>query len=64
MVIATALGWGDVASIALAVTAAFFFGYTLTSVPLLRSGLSFAAVARPDRVRGGHGLDREPSAAR
>lgn len=45
MVIATALGWGDVASIALAVTLAFAFGYTLTSLPLLRSGLSFAAVA-------------------
>jgi hypothetical protein len=44
MVIATALGWGDVASIALAVTLAFLFGYTLTSIPLLRSGLSFAAV--------------------
>lgn len=44
MVIATALGWGDVASIALAVGLAFLFGYTLTSIPLLRSGLAFAAV--------------------
>jgi hypothetical protein len=44
MVIATALGWGDIASIGLAVALAFVFGYSLTSLPLLRSGLSFAAV--------------------
>lgn len=44
MVIATALGWGDVASIALAVALAFLFGYTLTSFPLLRANLPFAAV--------------------
>lgn len=44
MVIATALGWGDVASIVLAVALAFVFGYTLTSLPLLRSGLTVAAV--------------------
>jgi hypothetical protein len=40
MVLATWWGWGDVASIALAVVLAFFFGYGLTSVPLLRSGMS------------------------
>lgn len=45
MSIATALGWGDIASIALAVGLAFLFGYTLTSLPLLRSGLSIAAAA-------------------
>jgi len=39
MVIATALGWGDFASIALAVALAFLFGYTLTSLPLFRAGL-------------------------
>jgi hypothetical protein len=44
MVIATSLGWGDVASIVLAVALAFMFGYGLTSLPLLRSGLAFAAV--------------------
>jgi Domain of unknown function (DUF4396) len=44
MVIATALGWGDIASIALAVALAFFFGYSLTSLPLLRAGLSIAAI--------------------
>jgi len=44
MTIATALGWGDVASIALAVGLAFLFGYAFTSVPLLRSGLVLSAV--------------------
>jgi hypothetical protein len=44
MVIATALGWGDVASIALAVALAFLFGYTLTSIPLLRADLPLATV--------------------
>jgi hypothetical protein len=44
MVIGTALGWGDFATIALAVVLAFFFAYSLTMVPLLRSGLALAAV--------------------
>ena len=44
MVIGTALGFSDVATIALAVVLAFFFGYLLTSLPLLRAGLAFAAV--------------------
>ena len=44
MVIATALGWGDVASIALAVALAFFFGYTLTSLPLVRAGLALGTI--------------------
>ena len=43
-VIGTALGWGDWPTIALAVVLAFFFGYSLTTVPLLRSGLALAAV--------------------
>ncbi len=43
-VIGTALGWGDVATIVLAVALAFFFGYLLTSLPLLRSGLSLREV--------------------
>jgi Domain of unknown function (DUF4396) len=42
MVIGTALGLGNVATIALAVVLAFFFGYSLTMIPLLRSGLSLA----------------------
>ena len=44
MVIGTALGWGDFATIALAVVLAFFFGYSLTMLPLLRSGMGLAAV--------------------
>jgi hypothetical protein len=40
MVIGTALGWGNFATIALAVVLAFFFGYSLTMIPLLRSGLA------------------------
>lgn len=44
MVIATALGWGNVASIALAIALAFLFGYTLTSVPLIRASLSPATI--------------------
>lgn len=44
MVIGTALGWGNVATIALAVILAFFFGYSMTMVPLLRSGLALATV--------------------
>lgn len=44
MVIGTALGFSDLATIALAVVLAFFFGYSLTSLPLLRSGMALAAV--------------------
>jgi Domain of unknown function (DUF4396) len=44
MVIGTALGFSDLATIALAVALAFLFGYTLTSLPLLRSGMALAAV--------------------
>jgi uncharacterized protein DUF4396 len=45
MVLATWWGWGDVASIVLAVALAFPFGYALTSLPLLRSGMSVRQVA-------------------
>ena len=44
MTIATALGWGDVASIALAVGLAFVFGYSLTSLPLIRAQLPLATI--------------------
>ena len=44
MVIGTALGWSNVATIVLAVALAFFFGYSLTMLPLLRSGMALAAV--------------------
>jgi hypothetical protein len=43
VVIGTALGWGNFATIALAIVLAFFFGYALTMVPLLRSGMALAA---------------------
>jgi hypothetical protein len=44
MIIGTALGFSDLGTIALAVALAFLFGYTLTSLPLLRAGLAFGAV--------------------
>ncbi len=44
MVIGTALGWGTAATIALAVVLAFIFGYALTMIPLLRSGLALGSV--------------------
>jgi hypothetical protein len=44
MVIGTALGFSDLGTILLAVLLAFFFGYLLTSLPLLRSGMALAAV--------------------
>jgi uncharacterized membrane protein len=51
MVIATALDWGNAASIAIAVALAFVFGYSLTLGPVLRAsvpmrralGLAFAS---------------------
>jgi hypothetical protein len=45
MIIGTALGWSNWATIALSVALAFLFGYALTSLPLLRAGLAFATVA-------------------
>jgi hypothetical protein len=42
--IGTALGWSDLATIALAIGLAFFFGYALTSLPLLRAGFALATV--------------------
>lgn len=46
LVIATAFGSGNLASIALAVSLAFLVAYTLTSLPLFRAGLTFAAAER------------------
>ena len=40
--IGTALGWSNAPTIALAIVLAFFFGYSLTMVPLLRAGLVLA----------------------
>ena len=44
MAIATALGLSNLASILLATVLAFAFGYSLTSLPLLRAGLAISAV--------------------
>jgi hypothetical protein len=44
MIIGTALGWPDWQTIVLAVALAFFFGYSLTSLPLLRARLPLSAV--------------------
>ncbi|HEX8645733.1 MAG TPA: DUF4396 domain-containing protein [Thermoleophilaceae bacterium] len=44
MVIGTALGFSDLGTIVLAVALAFLFGYSLTSLPLLRAGIAFSAV--------------------
>jgi non-ribosomal peptide synthetase component F len=44
LVIGTILGWGTFATIALAIFLAFFFGYLLTMLPLLRSGLALGTV--------------------
>jgi hypothetical protein len=44
MAIGTALGFGNWGTVVLAVALAFVFGYSLTSLPLLRAGLTVAAV--------------------
>jgi hypothetical protein len=41
MVISTALGWHNVASIVLSIVLAFIFGYALTIRPVLASGVGF-----------------------
>src|SRR5687767_7057114 len=43
MVIGTALGWGELQTVALAVGLAFFFGYLLALRPVLRSGIALRA---------------------
>jgi hypothetical protein len=44
MVVGTALGFSEWGTVALAVGLAFLFGYSLTSLPLLRAGLAVGAV--------------------
>jgi hypothetical protein len=44
MAIGTALGFSNLGTIVLAIALAFLFGYTLTSLPLLRAGLAVSAV--------------------
>ena len=43
MVLATWWGWDNAASITLAIGLAFFFGYLLTLIPLLRAGTALGA---------------------
>jgi hypothetical protein len=45
MIIATALGWGNAASVALSVALAFVFGYSLTLGPVLRANVSLRRAA-------------------
>jgi hypothetical protein len=40
MALATAFGWGNVAQISLAIVLAYFFGFLLTSLPLIRARLA------------------------
>lgn len=44
MAIAAAAGWGNLASIAIAVGLAYVFGFSLTAWPLARAGLGAGAV--------------------
>ncbi len=44
MALATALGWGNAAQIALAIGLAYLFGFGLTARPLIRAGLAAGAV--------------------
>jgi hypothetical protein len=44
MVIGTAFDWSDAATIAISIVLAFVFGYSFTSVPLLRAGMALGAV--------------------
>jgi hypothetical protein len=43
MVLATWWSWSNGPSIALAIVLAFFFGYSLTMIPVLRAGVAFSA---------------------
>lgn len=46
MVIGTALGWGNVATMALAIVLAFFFGYALTLRGVTKAGVDFRTALR------------------
>jgi len=43
MVVGTALGWHNLATVALSIALAFVFGYSLALRPVLRAGLTLAA---------------------
>jgi Domain of unknown function (DUF4396) len=44
MAIATAFGWGNLASIVAAIVLAYFFGFGLTAMPLIRAGLAAGVI--------------------
>ena len=44
MLIGTALGWGNFETIVISIVLAFFFGYLLTALPLLRARLALGTV--------------------
>lgn len=46
MVIGTALGWGTIPTIVLAVALAFFFGYALTTRGVMRAGIGLRQALR------------------
>lgn len=46
MAIGTALGWGNVPTMILAIVLAFFFGYTLTLRSVLKAGVDFRTAFR------------------
>ena len=44
LALATAFGWSALATVVSAVTLAYVFGFTLTSIPLFKAGLSASAI--------------------
>ena len=44
MAIATAFGWGNAAQFVLAIALAYFFGFGLTAMPLVRAGLAAGVI--------------------
>src|SRR6185503_3612635 len=44
MILGTAFGWSNVATIVVSIALAFLFGYSLTSLPLVRAGLALSAI--------------------
>ncbi|PKN17817.1 MAG: hypothetical protein CVU71_15115 [Deltaproteobacteria bacterium HGW-Deltaproteobacteria-6] len=46
LAVGIAAGWGNALSIFIAIMLAFVFGYSLTMLPLLRSGMAFRMAAR------------------
>ncbi|MDO4919079.1 DUF4396 domain-containing protein [Kocuria sp.] len=46
LILSTMMGWGNVPSTALAIALSFVFGYALSSLPLLRSGMGLGQALR------------------